>query len=122
MALDFSKLTYLPCQDLFSRPVEITPAGGATYKARGIYGTQPVNIIAEDNSQISDQQTILDIREVEFAVLPRQGDRIYIPRDGDIPAAGWFEVVDSGSNGGGETTLVIAALAQAPVVNPEAVR
>jgi hypothetical protein len=111
MGLDFSTLVYLPAQDIFGRPIIITPIvsqpGAASYRARGIFDTRDMAIPAEDGSLISDQQTILDIRESEFAVLPRQRDQVFIPRDGNVPEEGSFEIVDTSTNGGGETTLVI---------------
>lgn len=112
MALNFSTLVYLPNYDTFARPVTITPLasqpGVPAYSARGIYGTRPVDVQGQDGSIFSDQQTILDIREAEFAVLPVQLDRVFIPDDADGgPSPGTFEIMDTEPNGGGETTLVI---------------
>lgn len=111
MALDMSALVKLPAMDLFARPVDITPVasqpGAGSYRARGYLGTSQLDIAAEDGSVITDQQTYLDIREIEFAVLPRQRDRIEIPADGTVPAAGSFEVVSGTTDGGGLTTLII---------------
>ena len=111
MGVNFSTLVYLPCQDFFGRAVTITPlasqpAGGA-YAARGIYDSGALTIQAEDQSIISDQRTVLDIRDVEFSTMPRQGDLIDIPADDMGPALGQFEIIDSSSNGGGETTLTL---------------
>jgi hypothetical protein len=115
MALNFSTLVYLPTQDIFGRRIVITPIASqpdreGSYNARGIFGTRDMAIPAEDGSLISDQQTILDIRESEFAILPRQRDLIFIPREGSIPEEGQFEIVDTSTNGGGETTLVIRSV------------
>jgi hypothetical protein len=112
MAVNFSTLVYLPNYDMFARPVTITPLasqpGSPAYTARGIYDTRPVDVAAEDGSIISDQQTILDVRDAEFVKVPEQLDCIAIPFDVDGgPDLGEFEVVDTESNGGGETTLVI---------------
>ena len=112
MAVNFSELVYLPNQDMFSRPITITPLasqpGAPAYVTRGIYGTRAIDVSAQDGSIFSDQQTIIDIRDAEFAVVPEQLDRVLIPADTDAGAAlGEFEVVDTESNGGGETTLVI---------------
>jgi len=113
MALDFSTLVYLPNFDMFARPITVTPLasqpGLPAYSARGIYDTRPIDVQAENGSIISDQQTILDVRDVEFGAVPDQLDRIHIPFD---PASnsrdlGIFEVTNVESNGGGETTLVI---------------
>jgi hypothetical protein len=118
MAVDFSTLVYLPNFDMFARPITVTPLasqpGLPAYIARGIYDTRPIDVQAEDGSIISDQQTILDILEVEFAVIPEQLDRIHISAD---PAAGRdlgdFEVTNAETNGGGETTLVIRKIVSA---------
>ena len=112
MAVNFSDLVYLPNFDMFARPITVTPLasqpGLPAYAARGIYDTRPIDVQAEDGSIISDQQTILDIREEEFGVLPEQLDRIHIPYDYNAGRdLGDFEVVNTETNGGGETTLVI---------------
>jgi len=118
MAINFSTLVYLPTFDMFARPITITPLasqpGLPAYNARGIFDTRPIDVQAEDGSIVSDQQTILDIREAEFAVLPAQLDRITIPVDADAgPALGDFEIMDTETNGGGETTLVLRKVAAA---------
>ena len=112
MAVNFSTLVYLPNFDMFARPVTITPLasqpGMPAYSTRGIYDTRPIDVQAEDGSIVSDQQTILDIRDDEFSVVPDQLDRIHIPADPEAGRdLGDFEVVNTESNGGGETTLVI---------------
>ena len=116
MAIDFAALVYLQCQDTFGRDVAITPLtsapGASTYTARGIYGTRAIEIPTDMGMAIiSDQETILDVLDNDFLTagraVPRQGDLITIPAEGNIPAAGDFEVTDASSNGGGETTLTI---------------
>jgi hypothetical protein len=118
MGLDYSAQVYEPAYDLFARTVTVTPVVSQpsmpAYSARGIYTTEDKEVIAEDGSVFVDQATILDIREIEFAVLPMQKDLIDIPVDGTVVAEGTFEVVSGSSNGGGETTLVIRKIA--PVV------
>jgi hypothetical protein len=113
MAVNFSTLVYLPNFDMFARPINVTPLasqpGMPAYFARGIYDTRPVDVQALDGSIISDQQTILDVRDEEFSVVPEQLDRINIPPDADAGnvGVGDYEVTDTESNGGGETTLVL---------------
>jgi|SRR5262245_39068016 len=119
MAVDFSKLVLSPNYEFWSRPVTVTPLasqpGQPAYSARGIYSSGPIDIPAEGGMIISDQQTILDIMEVEFAVLPRQFDRITIPVDpaSGLPPLGEFEVVDVNSDGGGESTLTLRLIVTA---------
>ncbi|HVG51163.1 MAG TPA: hypothetical protein VM867_05975 [Xanthobacteraceae bacterium] len=110
MAVNFSSLVYLPNYDMFARPVTVTPLasqpGAPAYTNRGIYDTRPIDVQAEDGSIISDQQTILDVRDAEFTTVPEQLDRIFIPADvNGGPELGLFEVTDTEANGGGETTL-----------------
>ena len=109
MALDFASLVYTPNYDVFARVIHILPVGSQpgepTYQARGIYHTKETDVMGENDTIVSDQQTLLDILEPEFAVLPAQFDRITIPAEGAIRAEGTFEVVDTSTNGGGETTL-----------------
>lgn len=116
MAIDFSTVLYLHAQDMFGRSIIITPVnsnpGAPAYTLRGIYTTRPIDIITDAGmAMISDQETIVDIRDNEFfdagAAIPQQGDLIEIPVEGNIPAAGIFEITDSDANGGGETTLTI---------------
>jgi hypothetical protein len=110
--VNFSTLVYLPNYDMFARPVVFTPLasqpGVPSYSARGIYDTRGIDVQAEDGSIVSDQQTILDILEVEFGVLPAQLDLVAIPADPDAGRdLGTFEIINAETNGGGETTLVI---------------
>jgi hypothetical protein len=113
MALDFSTLVYLPNFDMFARPITVTPLasqpGMPAFGGRGIYDTRPIDVQAQDGSIFSDQQTILDVRDVEFSVVPEQLDQIHIPYDpaSNSPDLGTFEVTHTEANGGGETTLII---------------
>lgn len=108
MPIDFSSVIYSHTQDTFGRPITVTPIVSQPtmppYTARGIYTTEEEDLPAEDGSIFSDQHTILDVIAREFEVLPIQGDRIFIPAVGGIPAAGLFEIIDIKDNGGGEMT------------------
>lgn len=114
MAVDFSTQVHSHTYDVFARAVTITPVKSqpsqAAYSARGIFGTVAIDVVAEDGAIVSDARTILDIREIEFSVLPIQGDEITIPASGNIPAAGSFRILDTDTNGGGETTLTLRKL------------
>jgi hypothetical protein len=125
MAVDFGIAVYAPNYAVWARPISVNPIGSQPgmpgYGGRGIYHTGPVNVLLEDGSLFSDQQTTLDVLEAEFAVVPAQRDIISIPRDpvSGLPALPDYEVTDVSSNGGGETTLtlkklVIPALAVRP--------
>lgn len=109
MAINWSAQLYLPAYNLFARDAIFTPLlsqpGQPAYAARGIYHTQPIDVATEDSVIFSDTRTVFNIREIEFAILPVQGDLVSIPVMGDIPAVGDFEIIEVKSNGDGETTL-----------------
>jgi hypothetical protein len=118
MPVDFSTDVYLPAQDLFGRAITVTPVASQpaapAYNARGIFDVDAIDVQAMDGSIISETRVILDIREVEFAVLPLQGDIINVPADPiGLLAEGSFEVIDADPNGGGETTLTLRRLVTA---------
>jgi len=111
MGLDFSTLVYLPAQEMFGRSVTITPADGSgAYTNRGIYNRNSLNVQLDDASIINEQETILDIRNAEYPVIPVQGDTVTIPADGAVPALGDFQITNVFDNGGGETTLYLRKL------------
>ena len=111
MPVDFSTQIHSHTYDVFGRPITVTPIKSQpsqpAYTARGIFGTVPIDVVAEDGAIVSDARTILDIREIEFSILPIQGDHVTIPASGNIPAVGTFEILDTDTNGGGETTLTL---------------
>jgi hypothetical protein len=102
MPVDFSAQVYLPCFDTFARAITVNGA-----PARGIFDTISIDVVAIDGSIISEQRTILDVRDNEFTIVPVQGDQLTIPADGTLPDAGAWEVIDTSRNGGGETTLTL---------------
>jgi hypothetical protein len=113
MGVNFSTLLYLPAFDLYSVPIIVSPLasqpGQPAYNARGIFNTLAIDVVAMDGSIISEQQTILDIRESEFAALamplPKQTDLITIPFDcNGVPLGDW-EVTDIDTNGVGMSTI-----------------
>lgn len=121
MAINFSTLVYLPCQTTFGRDITVSPVasqpGAPAYWNRGIYNTRGTVVQTDVGlAIISDQETILDVREVEYGTVPIQGDLIDIPQDAaGNPALGQFKVTDAWTNGGGETTLVLQKIvADAP--------
>jgi hypothetical protein len=105
MAVDFSAQVYLPGQNTFGRAILVNGV-----LARGILDTREIDVVAIDGSIVSEQRTILDVRDAEFDVVPVQGDQIAIPADGTLPDEGAWEVIDTARNGGGETTLTLRKL------------
>ena len=104
---NFSQVVYAPNYDFWAVDCTFTPLVGTSYAARGIFTTRAIDVPTEDNAVFSDQETILDILEAEFAVLPKQGDKVTIPRDCNGVDQGTWEVADIDTNGGGESTLLL---------------
>ena len=112
MGLDYSTSIYLPNYNLLARAIVVTPAvsqpSAAPYWTRGIYNTEKLEVAAEDGSILTDHRTYVDVLEAEFAVVPVQGDQVFIPAArGAMGELGNFEVIDAFHNGGGETTLTL---------------
>jgi hypothetical protein len=109
MAINMSTFVYLPCQEVLGRPVNFSSTLGNSFSGagRGIYDSRSLNVMLEDGSIMSDQDTILDIRAIEFSSLPVQGDLIDIPAEpiAGLPALGMFEIADVSNKVGGEITL-----------------
>jgi hypothetical protein len=107
MAVNMDVLLQSPIFDFWAVPVTFKTPDGNSYAGRGIFGTYSNDVQALDGSIYSDQRTILDIRESEFAVMPRQNDHVIIPRDENGVDRGEWVIVDASSNGGGQTMLTI---------------
>jgi hypothetical protein len=118
MALNYPNMVYMPAFVAFARPATFEPResqpGQPSYTRRGIFDTRTLDVVAEDGSIVSDQETILDILEVEFSVLPLAGDRVTIPANAGMPGVGQFEIIDASTNGGGETTLTLRKIITLP--------
>jgi hypothetical protein len=130
MAIDFSLLVYDACETVFGRPITVNAVvsrAGAVYNARGILDTRGTVVQTEfGQAVLSDQETILDIRERDLGFedgVPKQGDIIDVPPDGEIiDMVGTYVVTDAAWNGGGEVTLVLQKQVtpepDVPMVNP----
>jgi hypothetical protein len=124
MGVNWSSDLYAAEQDLYGRPVTFIPLAsnpsGSAFLARGIYDTNTTNVPLDDGSYLSDQQTILDIRELEFPIIPVQGDHVIIDVDtwSGAPAEGEFVITNCWRNGGGETTLQLQKWEGTPTVIP----
>src|SRR6516225_2940588 len=107
MAVNMDVLLQSPIFDFWAVPVTFKTPDGNSYAGRGIFGTYSNDVQALDGSMYSDQRTILDIRESEFAVMPIQMDHVIITVDQDNVPKGEYVIVDLVSNGGGQTMLTI---------------
>jgi hypothetical protein len=115
MAVNFSDELYLPNFNAFARPMTVTPVvsqpGAPAYDARCYFDSKETDILTEANSVLSDSQTFIDIRRVEFSIEPKQGDRIDIPFHAGTEG-GSYEVLDLAGKGnaGGIITISLRAI------------
>jgi hypothetical protein len=102
---------YSLAQSEYGRPITVNPVasqpGVPAYSARGIYNSDRQQYLLEDDSLLTEQQTIIDVEASEFAVPPAQNDIITIPAEpiSGLLALGDFQVTASVHNGAGEITL-----------------
>jgi|SRR5215831_1145678 len=119
MSVSFSTLLYSHCFDMFARQITVTPlvsnpSGGAYGDMRAIFNSGPLTMMNDEGiviSEISDQETMMDIRSVEFTnaghALPLQGDHVHFDADTDIEG-GDYEIVEGPTNNaGGQSTYSI---------------
>ncbi|MBR0940985.1 hypothetical protein [Bradyrhizobium liaoningense] len=111
MAINLDVLLQSPIVDFWAVDCTFVPLksqpSASSYPGRGILNTYSTDVTALDGSLYSDQRTILDIRESEFAVLPMQNDHVIIPVDCNNVPKGEYQIVDAVSDGGGQTMLTI---------------
>jgi hypothetical protein len=111
MAVNLDVLLQSPIFDFWSVPCTFRPLvsqpAAADYPGRGILNTYTIDVVAQDGSIYSDQRTILDIRDSEFSVMPLQNDHVIIPKDCNEATKGEYQIIDSNSDGGGQTCLTI---------------
>lgn len=111
--LDYNVLVVQTVQNIFARPVTITPFGSQPgvqpYNKRGVYVTTPVDVITEGSVVFSDQKTALDIRLSEYPIPPAVRDWVFIPAHMSMPSAGPFEVQDVDVYHDGRARLTLRA-------------
>lgn len=109
--IDFDALVLNPCENIFSIQCKFTLAAtkpeAPPVIARGIYSSGPVDVIMQDDTTFSDQQTSLGIRLGDFAIAPDRGDLVEII-DSRHPAFGMkYWIGDSDSDGQGGAMLLL---------------
>lgn len=117
--LDFDGIVLSALQNTFSRRITVQPVasqpGAASYDARGIYSTGPVDILTDVNATvISDQKTAVWIRASEYTIQPQIGDKVDVPAFLTAPAEGLFEIIDVDRHAPGKVILTLRKLLTQP--------
>lgn len=96
--LDYNVMVLQQVQNIFSRPIEITPyasqPGQPKYGKRGVFVTTPMDIITEESVVFSDQKSAIDIRLSEYPIPPQALDYVFVPAHMSMPSKGPYEIVD----------------------------
>jgi hypothetical protein len=109
--IDFDALVLKPAGDIFQIAVVYTPTasqpGVLPFATNGVYSSDPLDVMLQDDTIYSDQQTKLCIRLADFAAYPMEGDFVTIT-DTRHPACGrqfWIGDLDEDGQGGGTLLL-----------------
>jgi hypothetical protein len=109
--IDFDALVLNPCEDIFSIvckfTLQVTRPEAAPVIARGIFSSAPTDVMMQDETIFSDQQTSLGIRVRDFKYMPDRGDIVEIT-DTRHPACGMkFWIGDADWDGQGGMMLML---------------
>jgi hypothetical protein len=111
--IDFDKIVLNKCEDIFSIvckfTFEATKPEAAPVTVRGIYSSDPYDVVMQDETIFSDQQTKLGIRLRDFpgGIVPDRGDVVEIT-DSRHPAFGSkYWIGDSDLDGQGGAMLLL---------------
>jgi len=109
--IDFDALVLKTTVDIFNIVVKFTLATtrpeAAPVICRGVYSSTPLDVMMQDDTIFSDQQTSLGIRLRDFDIPPDRGDIVEII-DTRHPAYGMkYWIGDSDLDGQGGATLLL---------------
>ena len=111
MPVDFDALVLSKCEDIFALACKFTLVASAPLAepviARGVYSSAPVDVMMQDDTIFSDQQTSLGIRLRDFEIPPDRGDYVEIIEANHIDFGRKFWIGDSDLDGQGGATLLL---------------
>jgi hypothetical protein len=110
--IDFDALVLNPCEDIFSIACKFifaaTKPEAPPIVVRGIYSSAPVDVVMQDETIFSDQQTSLGIRLRDFAgSLPDRGDVVEIVEPTHPACGNRYWIGDSDLDGQGGAMLML---------------
>jgi hypothetical protein len=114
--LDFDGIVLSTLQGVFSRTIVINPivsqSGGSPYAGRGVFSTNPVDVIPIPDVALSDQRTTVWVRISEWPIMPLIGDKVEIPAELNYPSEGDFEIQDISRHADGKAVITLKRLRQ----------
>ena len=112
MGVDFDALVLNPTVTTFGILVTFTPLVSqplaASYDSRGVFSSTPLDVLMQDDTIFSDQQTSLGVRYRDFPVAPpAPGDLVTITDPAHWAFGKQYWIGDSDDDGQGGTTLLL---------------
>jgi len=109
--IDFDAIVLNPCENIFSIACKFiyaaTKPEAPPFVARGVYSSGPIDVVMQDETIFSDQQTSLGIRLRDFVIPPDRGDVVEIIEP-THPAYGMrYWIGDSDLDGQGGAMLML---------------
>lgn len=118
--IDFDALVLKPIHDVFAIAVRVTPLvsqpGEPAYDARMAYTSTALDVVMQDDTIFSDQQTKLGLRYKEFpTAIPDRGDLIEIMEPSHWAFGKKYWVGDVDDDGQGGADLLLRAQQDTPI-------
>lgn len=103
MGIDWDANLLAPLFEQFGEPVNYRPKSGNAYDITGIFDRAYAQQVESlEGADINTTNPILGIRDSEFTVLPKKGDKVYIYR---IDSLFIVSSVEPDSHGGSKLVL-----------------
>lgn len=120
--IDFDKLVLSPITDIFAIAIRVTPTtsqpGQPAYDARAVYSSSPLDVVMQEDTIFSDQQTKLDIRLSEFPnPPPDRGDEVEMMQPNHPSFGQKYWIGDSDLDGQGGCTLLLRTQQTTPALS-----
>jgi hypothetical protein len=110
--IDFDQLVLKPATDVFAIAISVTPTvtqpEAPPYNARGVYSSTKIDVVMQNDTIFSDQETKLDIRLAEFPdPPPDRGDLVEITEPTHPAFGTQYWIGDQDLDGQGGCTLLL---------------
>ena len=120
--IDFDALVLKPAGDIFQIKVVFTPTvsqpAALPIATFGVFSSSAIDVIMQDDTIYSDQQTKLDIRLKDFAAYPMEGDTVTVTQPGHFAYGRQYWIGDISFDGQGGANLLLRVKNPTDVVNP----